>query len=333
MAVSAYKEAYKKDALLKDTANMIYSLRDIGYAYNKKAENDSCEQVFRQALVLAQDKGDKELERDIQGQIAGIYVEREKYREALMILNKYNILAGNTDKSANLYIAAAIYMGTEDYDKAEKYCDSLRMYGNIHAKRVAYKHLMRICSKKKEYEKVSIYSDKYEEYCDSVERISAQEAVANIHAIFNYNLRTKEIARLKAKRARNIIIFTSVISILALCTCLVLYILYKTIRRNERQKELFHRLRRYQYEMSQDYRKENLAEIHRLEQLINAFKNENHDLVTMLEEQRAELVAANKKFETDMNDKMLSMQRIHDSEIYKTILNKVKIDKPLFEEE
>ena len=58
MAVSAYKEAYKKDALLKDTANMIYSLRDIGYAYNKKAENDSCEQVFRQALVLAQDKGD-----------------------------------------------------------------------------------------------------------------------------------------------------------------------------------------------------------------------------------------------------------------------------------
>lgn len=85
--------------------------------------------------------------------------------------------------------------------------------------------------------------------------------------------------------------------------------------------------------MSQDYRKENLAEIHRLEQLINAFKNENHDLVTMLEEQRAELVAANKKFETDMNDKMLSMQRIHDSEIYKTILNKVKIDKPLFEEE
>lgn len=329
MAVSAYKEAYKKDALLKDTANMIYSLRDIGYAYNKKAENDSCEQVFRQALVLSQDKGDKELERDIQGQIAGIYVERGKYREALMILDKYNILADNTDKSAHLYIAAAIYMGTEDYDKAEKYCDSLRMYGNIHAKRVAYKHLMRICSKKKEYEKVSIYSDKYEEYCDSVERIRAQEAVANIHAIFNYNLRTKEIARLKAKRAHNLIIFASIISFLSLCTCIALYILHKIIRRNERQKELFHRLRRYQYEMSQDYRKENLAEIHRLEQQISTFKDKNHELVIMLEEQRTLLIAANKKSETDYNDKISSMQRIYDTVIYKSVLNKARTDKPL----
>lgn len=329
MAVSAYKEAYKKDALLKDTANMIYSLRDIGYAYNKKAEDDSCEQVFRQALVLAQDKGDKELERDIQGQIAGIYVERGKYREALMILDKYNILAGNKDKSANLYIAAAAYMGIRNYDLAKECCDSLRMYGNIHAKRVAYKHLMEICSKKKEYEKISAYANKYEEYCDSVERVGAQEAVANIHALFNYNLRTKEIASLKEKRARNIIIFTSVISILALCTCLVLYILYKTIRRNERQKELFHRLRRYQYEMSQDYRKENLAEIHRLEQQISTFKDKNHELVIMLEEQRTLLIAANKKSETDYNDKISSMQRIYDTAIYKSVLNKARTDNPL----
>ena len=81
--------------------------------------------------------------------------------------------------------------------------------------------------------------------------------------------------------------------------------------------------------MSQDYRKENLAEIHRLEQQISTFKDKNHELVIMLEEQRTLLIAANKKSETDYNDKISSMQRIYDTAIYKSVLNKARTDKPL----
>lgn len=333
LAVKSYLEAYKIDMQLKDTINIIYSLRDIGFAYNRQNKTDTCELAFKEALSLAQAKGDSSLIQDIRLQLAGIYAEIKEYAKALTLINKCNIIEEHADRSAAFAIAATIYTELGSYDTARIYCDSLLAFGNVYAKKAAYRHLLQISREKNEYGDVNKYAGKYEEYCDSVERIGSQETTANIHAHFNYNLRTQEIARLKAQRAKNIIIATVIMLALAICTCIALYMSYKIKRKNDKQRNLLNKLRRYQYEMTQEYRKANLMEIENLEHQISIYKDKNKGLTELLKEQRAILVAANKRSEICLNDQETFMQNIHGTNIYKTILDKIKATKPLSAEE
>lgn len=332
-AADAYLEAYKIDMQLKDTINIIYSLRDIGFAYNRLNKTDSCELAFKEALSLAQTKGDSCLIKDIRLQQAGIYAEIKEYAKALTLINKCNIIEEHADRSAAFAIAATIYTKLGSYDTARICCDSLLAFGNVYAKKAAYRHLLQISREKNEYDNINKYAGKYEEYCDSVERIGSQETTANIHAHFNYNLRTQEIARLKAQRAKNIIAVTLIMLVLTICTSIALYMLYKIKRKNNKQRNLLNKLRRYQYEMTQEYRKANLMEIESLEHQISIYKDKNKGLTELLKEQRTMLIAANKRSEICLNSQETFMQNIHDTNIYRTILDKIKVTKPLSAEE
>ena len=333
LALAEYQEAYKIDMQLKDTVNIIYSLRDIGFAYNRLNKNDSCELAFNKALSLAQAKGDGCLMQDIRLQLAGIYAEKNEYAKALALINRCNITEEHADRSAAFAIAAKIQIGIGNYDTARIYCDSLLTFGSVYAKKAAYRYLLQISREKKDYDGIDKYAGKYEEYCDSVEKISSQEIIANMHAMFNYNLRTQEIARLKAQRAQNIIIATVIMLLLVISTCIAIYISYKIKRKNDRQRDLLNKLRRYQYEMSQEYRRANQIEIENLEHQIIIYKDKNKELVESLKEQRAMLIAANKRSEICLNDRETFMQNIYNTNIYKTILAMIKSSRPLSAEE
>ncbi len=135
LAAEAYQEAYKIDMQLKDTINIIYSLRDIGFAYNRQDKTDSCELAFKKALSLAQAKGDSSLIQDIRLQLAGIYAEIKEYAKALTLINKCNIIEEHADRSAAFSIAATIYTELGRYDMARIYCDSLLAFGSVYAKK------------------------------------------------------------------------------------------------------------------------------------------------------------------------------------------------------
>lgn len=333
LAAEAYLEAYKIDMQLKDTINIIYSLRDIGFAYYRQNKTDSCKLAFKEALSLAQAKGDSSLTQDIRLQLAGIYAEIKEYAKALTLINKCNIIEEHADRSAAFAIAATVYTEQGSYDTARIYCDSLLAFGSVYAKKAAYRHLLQISREKNEYGDINKYAGKYEEYCDSVEKIGSQETTAKIYAHFNYNLRTQEIARLKAQRAKNIIIATVIMLALAICTCIALYMSYKIKRKNDKQRNLLNKLRRYQYEMTQEYRMANLMEIESLEHQISIYRDKNQGLTELLKEQRAILVAANKRSEICLNDQKTFMQNIHGTNIYKTILAMIKSSRPLSAEE
>lgn len=332
-AIQAYKASYDIDVSLRDTVNMIYGLRDMSFVYDKKGDKDSCEQILRYAIKIVDRCKNIECRQSLFMQLAGMSAGHGHYKEALDYLNRCDLNSGHIDRSANYSIAASVYMGLRQYDIARTYCDSLLEIGMIHAKKVACKRLIKIYSETKEYNKMVSYIDKYEMYCDSVYKINAHETVAHISASYDYGRRIKEIARLKVEKARYLVIFISVALLLVLCTCVVLYRLYKARRKNERQRELFNKLRRYQYERTCEYMDANQREISSLEQQIALYKDKNTKLVARLEEQRVRLIADKEKSKIDLEERELSLYRIHGSVIYNVICNKIKISKPLSFEE
>ena len=196
-AIAMYRKSYACDSTLEDTVNMIHNLRDIAQVYKHMDEADSCVAFLHEAYVLSNEIQNQRLLRSVSLVLSSQYLKNNRIKEAKDLLFAVLDSVGDRLKPSAYCIASDIYKKEGKMDSVSYYCHELLNLRNIEAREYASRELADYHSLYGDYEKVRYYLNQNRLYADSVQKANASQSIENTHSLYNYNLREKEIARLK----------------------------------------------------------------------------------------------------------------------------------------
>lgn len=287
-ALKMFKEAQKCDIALKDSANMVFNLRDIADSYRCIDQNDSSIYYFQKAYNLAEVQGNQKLMAMVQNQMASLYSNLGKYDLARKLLQPSLDTLDIHSKSGIFSIASKLYHRMGYIDSASYYYNELLKCGTIYAKQTAHKGLAKIAILHDNPQKALLHLNQYIQYTDFIHQITDTENVRRLNSLYNYQLREKENNRLKIenKEKQNLIIYIISIGLFIIAS------LFAYLQRNKRKKQLLkiqlknlRQLKEEQYKKSSLFIEENKRKIEELEQKLQEADQTNHILRTQLKEQ------------------------------------------------
>lgn len=322
LSIAAFKKSYFYNSIMKDTSGMAYCLRDIAYALNGKNQYRESLRYLDSALTYTKQADIKELIVSISWQKAGICAQNRDYNKAWSIVRNLKKTKNGTSVSPRSVTMAMTFMGKQMYDSAYYYSTRLMSVGNVYGKEIASKYIMKIFRVRNNIDSTMKYASLYEQYADSVYNIQAQESIAKANALYNYNLREKEISDMRLASAERTIMYVSMITLLLFLLCVGIAVLLRNNMKRKKQVELINKLRKEQYELTEDFRKKNEESIRDFERQLSDLSGQNEDLAAQLEEQKANLVAMNENSEKLQLEKSRERAAIASSEIYNRIVDK-----------
>lgn len=321
-ALKMFKEAQKCDIALKDSANMVFNLRDIADSYRCIDQNDSSIYYFQKAYNLAEVQGNQKLMAMVQNQMASLYSNLGKYDLARKLLQPSLDTLDIHSKSGIFSIASKLYHRMGYIDSASYYYNELLKCGTIYAKQTAHKGLAKIAILHDNPQKALLHLNQYIQYTDFIHQITDTENVRRLNSLYNYQLREKENNRLKIenKEKQNLIIYIISIGLFIIAS------LFAYLQRNKRKKQLLkiqlknlRQLKEEQYKKSSLFIEENKRKIEELEQKLQEADQTNHILRTQLKEQIELTLYTNKQAEIELTRRKQSNSTLLESEIYKYI--------------
>lgn len=240
-ALDMYKKALVCDIKLNDSINIIHTLRDLAYTYNKNNQKDSSLYYYQKAYEVAKSMDNKQMEMSVLAQMAAFYINIGDYAKAKECLQPELSANIKLELSPDYTMALKICMNTSQYDSAHYYAQELLKVGTVYAKQTASRCLTELALMEKDYKNVGRYLKLFNEYTDSVKIITATESISRMNALYNYNLREKENLTLKAESA-NRLFYIAIVSSGAILVLIILiayiYEQAKTQRTNETYKEI-----------------------------------------------------------------------------------------------
>ena len=321
-ALKMFKEAQKCDIALKDSANMVFNLRDIADSYRCIDQNDSSIYYFQKAYNLAEVQGNQKLMAMVQNQMASLYSNLGKYDLARKLLQPSLDTLDIHSKSGIFSIASKLYHRMGYIDSASYHYNELLKCGTIYAKQTAHKGLAKIAILHDNPQKALLHLNQYIKYTDFIHQITDTENVRRLNSLYNYQLREKENNRLKIenKEKQNLIIYIISIGLFIIAS------LFAYLQRNKRKKQLLkiqlknlRQLKEEQYKKSSLFIEENKRKIEELEQKLQEADQTNHILRTQLKEQIELTLYTNKQAEIELTRRKQSNSTLLESEIYKYI--------------
>lgn len=322
LSITAFKKSYNYSRAIKDTSGIVYCLRDIAYALNGKKKYRESLYYLDKASNYAKQANLEELIESVSWQKAGICAQNKDYNRAWSIVHNLKKAKNKTSVSPRSVTMSMIFMGKQMYDSAYYYSIRLMSVGNVYGKEAACKNMMKIFKTRNNTDSVMKYADLYELYNDSVYNIQAQESIAKANALYNYNLKEKEISKIKLSNAERTVMYVSIIMLFLLLFCVGLAVLFRINLKRKKQVQLINKLRKSQYELTEDFRKKNEESIRNFECQLAELSGQNKELAAQLEEQKANLVAMNANSEKLQLEKSRERAAIASSEIYNRIVNR-----------
>ena len=326
LSIAAYKKSYNYSRALKDTTGMVYCLRDMAYALNGKKQYRESLRYLDKASYYAKQANMGELLISVSWQKAGICAQNKDYDKAWSIVRNLKKAKNGISVSPRSATMAMIFIGKQMYDSAYYYSSRLMDIGDVYGKKAASKNMITIFTKKNA-DSIVKYADLYKLYDDSVYNIQAQESIAKADALYNYNLREKEISDMKLANATRTVQYVSMITLLLFLLCVGIAILLKNNVKRKKQIGLINKLRKEQYELTEEFRKKNEESIRDFEHQLAELSGQNKELISQLEEQKANLVAKNEYSEKLQLEKSRERAAIASSEIYNRIVDRVMENK------
>ena len=322
-ALVILRKAHAHNVVTGNVRSRIFNLRDMADAYGGNNLPDSAVYYYQKADDLAISVGNSDLSNMIQSQLAGLYSYLGKYdlaKEALQHGLKHKHKAS---QSGIYSIAADIYLHYGQVDSARYYNTRLLNMGNIYGKRAAYMALAQIAMENNDAQRALQYLHGYILYSDSVGRVTDTETVRRMHALYNYQLREKENARLKVlNQQKQTLLNYMLIAGLFLFSLLFAYLQYSRRKRIELriQLEKAERLKNELYRQSESYIKENNVKIARLEEQL---RESDASLQKQLEAQREAMLYENRQAYMALEKQKQVLAAIGESSIRKDILVKL----------
>ena len=241
-ALNMFKQGYINDKQLKDTTGMIYSLRDIGSIYRSYDKPNAALRFYKKALTLAREQGNKDMEATVCGQMAKLYIACSDFNTAKKYLKIATDYDDPYDRNSILYVKASLFRMTGNTDSAILCYQRLIQEDNIYTRRMAYKMLAEYSMARNDVDKTLLYLKQFESTTDSILQITSADAIAQADASYNYKLREKENARLKAEKTdmRNLIII-----ILSVSVIMIILLSAFVIHSRQRRVLLRYKLEKY----------------------------------------------------------------------------------------
>lgn len=316
------RKAYQCDLILKDSANLVFDLRDIGRSFAVRERQDSAIWYYNRAGEMAQYMQDSILLSMVYGELAGFYVDWGNYPAAC---EKLQIAWQAVDTlSMPMYYnnTAKYYYNTNQLDSAVYYYRKKLSLHSYSHKASAYQGLAKIARERGDVTQAMEYYDLYMLYDDSLKQSIRTETIHKIDALYNYHKFEKENIKLKKENFnhRNLIFF---LVLVALFSLLLFAVFWQKNKRKEQtmllQQEKLKRQQEKLKQYSQEQIEENKKRIEELSwQLENVVKDKDLLHRNLLLVQKEQIEKDNRRIE-----EMQEMQRKVEAGLYMTnIYNK-----------
>ena len=311
------RKAYQCDLILKDSANLVFDLRDIGRSFAVRERQDSAIWYYNRAGEMAQYMQDSILLSMVYGELAGFYVDWGNYPAAC---EKLQIAWQAVDTlSMPMYYnnTAKYYYNTNQLDSAVYYYRKKLSLHSYSHKASAYQGLAKIARERGDVTQAMEYYDLYMLYDDSLKQSIRTETIHKIDALYNYHKFEKENIKLKKENFnhRNLIFF---LVLVALFSLLLFAVFWQKNKRKEQtmllQQEKLKRQQEKLKQYSQEQIEENKKKIEELSwQLENAVKGSDQLRMDLL-------MAKKEQFEKDNQriEEMQEIQRRAEGDLYET---------------
>ncbi|WP_321331749.1 tetratricopeptide repeat protein [uncultured Bacteroides sp.] len=322
-ALAAYRNAYHYNVLAKDSAGLVFSLRDLGCNYTGLNNADSSLYYYKAAYALAERLNNHRLMNILHVDLAGLYVQLKKYNEAKEALKLPVNNRNRTDLSAIYSIFSKLYYQIGNMDSAFYYSHRIiEDCGTIYAKQSAHWILAQIAEKKGDSSTVMEQIKEYAACSDSIQRMTNSEVIGKMQSLYNYQLREKENHQLRAENEeQQLWIGYIVFFLIVIIALVVIYIQYNK-RRKDKLKEQLTKLERFkeeQYQKSSQFIEENKERIKKLEEKLQAAQEEGGIRLALLQAQQEQYLQINSKVEIDKRAQELAETAFLQSSIYKQI--------------
>ncbi len=242
-ALEMHRGCYNCAVHAKDTVSMIYGLMDMATCQEMRHHLDSAEVLYSNAMKLAQESDNNELEASLHTQISVMLLSLGKNNDALSHIRKSLEYDDPENRSATFSTAVDVYDKLSIEDTSFFYNTEALKYGTIYARKTAYGWFATYYAKHKQPDKSLKYSILYKQATDSVNKITATEAVARMNSLYNYQIREKENVRLKTEKEKSqklIVILT--VGIIFATTLAIIIIMYA----KEKRRALHYKLEKYE---------------------------------------------------------------------------------------
>ena len=242
-ALEMHRGNYECGRLVKDTISMIYGLMDMAVCQEMRHHLDSAEILYSDAMLLAQDSHNEELEASLHTQISVMLLSQGKKDEALQHIRKSIEYDDPDNKSATYSAVVDIFNSLGIEDSAFYYNTEALKYGTIYARKSAYGWFAEYYNRHGKSSLSLKYSKLFKSATDSVNNITATETIARMNSLYNYQIREKEILRLKAEKdkGQRIIILLTIGIVFA--TLIVFSIIMYS---REKRRALKYKLEKYE---------------------------------------------------------------------------------------
>ena len=196
-ALTAFRNAYRCDSLLRDTTGMIFNLRDLGFNYENVGERDSSICYFEQAMSLAELQNEKLIVMQMKVQMANLCYTLGHIDKAHELISQAIAYDDKANQGAIYSIAAKVYNAMEYYDSAYICYLKLQDLPYVYGKEAGYRGLSDYYISKGRIKEALSAFNSYQIYSDSVDKITATTTVAQMHSLYNYQQREREYKTLR----------------------------------------------------------------------------------------------------------------------------------------
>lgn len=197
-SLECYRRAYDTDLRCRDTAGIIYDLRDIGNVYRATDDReDSCLAYFAEARRLAVESGNTPMQRDVESQMAAYHLYRNNLAEARRLLMPAMQYADDDSRSGLTFMLADYYARMQQRDSASYYYRLLLTTGTTFTRMAAHRALAEYSLQDGDSRQALAHLKQYELLTDSVIAGNDAEALRRMSALYDYTQHELQNARLQ----------------------------------------------------------------------------------------------------------------------------------------
>ncbi len=335
-ALTAYRKAYQYNVLARDSAGLVFNLRDIGWNYTGLNKADSSLFYYKAAYALAKRLDNQRYMNAVQCELASLYVQLKKYDEARKALQSSFNNIERANQSAIYSVSADFYYKNGKMDSATYYAHRVLDCGTIYAKQSAHWTLAQIAEKQSDCQTAIEQIQQYTACTDSIRKITNTESIRKMQSLYNYQFREKENDKLKTENTEQKLLITyTLLAFIVFIALIAIYMQYSKRRKDRLQAQLqkLEQIKEEQYKKSIQFIEENKKRIEELEaQLEKEKKGENSQLqLIQLQKDLYEQDIARTKIGQKAQE--VAEKLFRDSSIYTRICQKVNAEKSKMTEE
>ena len=317
-AMSAFKNSYQCDSILKDTVGIIYNLRDMALCYANTNRNEIGIEYLKQAIGYAENIKNERMSLIASSQLASLYLQRGDYELAYDAI-KPSLNNINTANVSSVYsIVASVHQHLNHRDSASYYYNKLLVYGDTYAKAEAYFQLAKMSIENSKDSEVVTLLEHYYQQADTRKSLAATESLAQMSSLYDYQVheRENEKAQHKANNLRlYLLLGFAVFSII----CFILFAYVQYYRRKELMVKIhmdqLASIHEEEHKRSLEYIRENEDKIAKLKETINNLQDNEKLLRDHLENSLKHLTLDNEMAKMKIEQRKQATQTIEASDL------------------